>query len=219
MVADWHESFDRGEDAVMIAKRNVEVAEAERDGARSSQAGREARQPGDRGGRGPLRRRRPGHHPRQRPTSKTSTTASAGGSPRLTPRRVAWCWTASTPNGGCVSMPSTWSGSTPTNEAPALEHAYAVTTYSAQGIHGRPRLRHGRPLDGQAGALRRRLAQPRGDLPLRDAGGSGTPRGDRAGALPTCARASRISPKPPSGIAPSSPPTTWRRLRRCRPPS
>ncbi len=26
MVADWHESFDRGEDAVMIAKRNAEVA-------------------------------------------------------------------------------------------------------------------------------------------------------------------------------------------------
>jgi hypothetical protein len=55
------------------------------------------------------------------------------------------------------------------------------------GLDLRPRLRDGRPLDGQTGVLRRRLARPRGDPPLRDAGDSERPRGDRA-RLPVSAR-------------------------------
>ena len=33
MVRDWHEAYERGEDAVMVAKRNREVETPERDRA------------------------------------------------------------------------------------------------------------------------------------------------------------------------------------------
>ena len=70
------------------------------------------------------------------------------------------------------------------------------------GLHLRAGLRHGRPLDGQARAIRRRLPQPRGDLPLRDAGGTDPPRGDRAGVAlparghPAHRRSRRARPRP-----------------------
>ncbi len=91
MVADWHESFERGEDAVMIAKRNARGREAERDGARSSQASRQARCRGGRGRRPALRRRRSGHHPRQRPAGRhlqSRALADRRGRRRAAPRHA-----------------------------------------------------------------------------------------------------------------------------------
>ncbi len=67
MVRDWHESFDRGEDAVMIAKRNAEVAKL------NAMAREVRKQTGKLGaeeievGEPTLCRRRPSNHPRQRP--------------------------------------------------------------------------------------------------------------------------------------------------------
>ena len=111
-----------------------------------------------------------------------------------------WCWSESTPAGGCVSIPTTWGGSARGTEAPALEHAYAATTYQAQGATVDSRLRDGRSLDGPS---RSSTSPPRA-----------------AARRPTSTRRRRSSSSARS-IAPRSPvparrPRAHRRSRRAR---
>ena len=88
---------------------------------------------GDRGRRGALRRRRSGHHPRQRPRAPRSTTASAGRSPRSTPSERSVVLDGIDQARRVEVGPDYLARTNPHGEAPALQHAYAVTTYSAQG--------------------------------------------------------------------------------------
>ena len=65
LVLDWHAAFAAGEDAVMIARRNRDVAELNARARELLAAGADARRSGARD-RGPaVRRRGPRHHPRQ----------------------------------------------------------------------------------------------------------------------------------------------------------
>ena len=68
--ATGSESFERGEDAVMVAKRNAEVEQlnalAREDARPEAQLGAQEIEVGG----GALRRRRSGHHPRQRPQGR-----------------------------------------------------------------------------------------------------------------------------------------------------
>ena len=98
----------------MVAKRNAEVERLNELAREVMRAEGRLGDGGDRGRGAPLRGRRPGHHPRQRPARRRSTTASAGGSRRSTSSSDAWRWTGSTPTGGWVSIPATWGGSTST---------------------------------------------------------------------------------------------------------
>jgi conjugative relaxase-like TrwC/TraI family protein len=132
MVADWHESFDRGEDAVMVAKQNAEVA-------RLNEIAREVRrQTGRLGGQ----------------EIEVGEASFAAGDLVITrvndPRaeifnrerwRVAEVDAAERrvvlegiDQAKAVEVGADYLARTnPHSDAPALEHAYAVTTYSAQG--------------------------------------------------------------------------------------
>jgi conjugative relaxase-like TrwC/TraI family protein len=107
--------------------------EVERNGKRGPQGGRGAGRAGGQSRRRTVRRWRSGHHPRQRPPSRdlynrerwqVAEVDPAKGSIVLQgidqPRRVEV---------GADYLTRI----NPYNDAPALEHAYAVTTYSAQG--------------------------------------------------------------------------------------
>ncbi len=132
MVADWHQAFERGEDAVMVAKRNVEVErlnelarevmrERGRLGAEEIEVGEARFAAGDQ----VITRvndRQADIYNRER-----WTVAEVDAEQRRvvldgvdTDRRVEI---------GADYLART----NPHNDAPALEHAYAVTTYSAQG--------------------------------------------------------------------------------------
>jgi len=132
MVADWHESFDRGEDAVMIAKRNVEV---EKLNAMAREVRKQAGKLGDQ-------------------EIEVGETRFAAGDQVITrvndrqadiynrerwhvaevdaeQRRVVL---EGVDQAKRVEVGADYLARTnPHSEAPALEHAYAVTTYSAQG--------------------------------------------------------------------------------------
>ena len=154
-----------------------------------------------------------------------STTASAGGSRRSTPRRRVDARRHRRPTGGSSSMPTTWGADNPTR-GPRARTRLRGDDLLRPGRHGRPRLRHGRTLDGQAGALRRRLARPRETFiyatPEVD-----PPRGDRAG-LPLSARgprahrrSGRARPRPDRRPRAGTPGAVWRRspprsYTRCR---
>ena len=132
MVADWHRSFERGEDAVMIAKRNVEVAKL------NAMAREVRKQAGKLGGEeievgGQLfaagdqvitrvndRQADIYNRERWRIAEVDAQARSVVLDGIDTRRRV------------CVDAVYL-ERVNPYNEAPALEHAYAVTTYSAQG--------------------------------------------------------------------------------------
>lgn len=112
MVSDWHRSYERGEDAVMIAKRNAEVEklnamvrEVRKD------AGRLGAQEIEVGGPLPPAIR---SSPASTTTEPTSTTASAGTYPRLTRRSAASCSKASTSPAASRSGPTTSPAPTPT---------------------------------------------------------------------------------------------------------
>jgi conjugative relaxase-like TrwC/TraI family protein len=132
MVADWHEAYRRGEDAVMIAKRNVDVQrlnamarelrmEAGQLGAREIEVGEARFAAGD------------------LVITRVNDRAAA------IYNRERWQVAEVDPaNGGAVlrsiDQPRTVEAgadylarTNPHSDAPALEHAYAVTTYSAQG--------------------------------------------------------------------------------------
>ena len=186
----------------MIAKRNAEVAEAERDGARGPQSGREARH---------SRRSRSARH--ASPPAIRSSPASTTAQPDIYNRerwRIAEVdaeQRSDRPRRHRPGQAGRGRSRVPVADQPPLRGPGARARLRRDDLLGagrdrRPRLRHGRPLDGQAGALRRRLAQPRGDLPLRDAGDPGPPRGDRPASpylregTPAHRRSRRARPRP-----------------------
>jgi conjugative relaxase-like TrwC/TraI family protein len=132
MVADWHESYERGEDAVMIAKRNIDVA-------RLNAMAREVRM-----GAGKLGTQE----------IEVGEARFAAGDQIITRvndqatgiyNRERWQIAEVDPAQGSailrgIDQPRTvevgadyLARTNPHSDAPALEHAYAVTTYSAQG--------------------------------------------------------------------------------------
>ena len=109
MVADRHESFGRGEDALMVAKRNLEVErlnelarmrmrEQGRLGDPEIQVGENMFAVGDRV------ITRVNDHKAEIYNRERWRVAEVDAQARSV------VWTESTPNGGCVSIPSSWSG-------------------------------------------------------------------------------------------------------------
>ena len=132
MVADWHQSFDLGEDTVMIAKRNVEVE-------RLNELARAVRKDAGKLGAGEIevggqpfaagdqvitrvndRQANIYNRERWRVAEVDVEARSVVLDGIDTRRRV------------CVDAVYL-ERLNPYNEAPAIEHAYALTTYSAQG--------------------------------------------------------------------------------------
>ncbi|MBW8060539.1 MAG: relaxase domain-containing protein [Solirubrobacterales bacterium] len=132
MVADWHEAFAGGEDAVMVAKRNVEVErlnemarqmrqEAGKLGAAEIEVGEARFAAGDQ-----VITRVNGHAAQIYNRERWQVEAVDTECQKVVlrgidqPRQVEL-------DAGYLTRTN------PYNDAPALEHAYAVTTYSAQG--------------------------------------------------------------------------------------
>ncbi len=132
MVADWHRSYERGEDAVMIAKRNAEVQKLN---AMAREVRREAGALGEQ-------------------EIEVGGAPFAAGDQVITRvndhsaaiyNRERWRVTEVDPAKGSVVLQGIdqprqvevgadyLTRTNPYNDAPALQHAYAVTTYSAQG--------------------------------------------------------------------------------------
>jgi conjugative relaxase-like TrwC/TraI family protein len=132
MVRDWHESYGRGEDAVMIAKRNVDVGKL-------NAMAREVRMQAGQLGTQEI---------------EVGGARFAGGDQVITRvndqaaciyNRERWRIAEVNPEKGSLVLagidqaravevgPDYLARTNPHSEAPALEHAYAVTTYSAQG--------------------------------------------------------------------------------------
>jgi conjugative relaxase-like TrwC/TraI family protein len=132
MVRDWHEAYERGEDAVMVAKQNAEVRRlneiAREVRCQTGQLGRKEIQVGDaRFAAGDLVITRV-NDPRAAIFNRerwqiVGVDASEG---RMTLEGID--------QAKAVEVGADYLARTNRHaEAPALEHAYAVTTYSAQG--------------------------------------------------------------------------------------
>ncbi len=132
MVAEWHESFRAGEDAVMVAKQNVEV---ERLNAMARQLRQEAGQLGEREIEVGEARFAAGDQVITRVNDRAADIYN----------RERWQVAEVDPEERRVVLqgidqPRTvevdadyLAKTNPHSDAPALQHAYAVTTYSAQG--------------------------------------------------------------------------------------
>lgn len=132
MVRDWHEAFERGEDAVMVAKQNAEVGrlnEIAREVRRQSgQLGRQEIEVGEASfAAGDLVITRV-NDPRAEVFNRERWRIAGvdAAERRITLEGVDQ---AKTVEVGADYLAQT----NPHSDAPALEHAYAVTTYSAQG--------------------------------------------------------------------------------------
>jgi AAA domain len=132
MVRDWHESFERGEDAVMVAKQNAEVRklneiarevcrQAGQLGAQEIEVGEASFAAGD------LVITRVNDRPAEIFNRERWRIAKVDAAER--------CMTLEgIDQAKAVEIGTDYLARTnPHSEAPALEHAYAVTTYSAQG--------------------------------------------------------------------------------------
>ena len=132
MVAEWHESFAAGEDAVMIAKQNVEV---ERLNAMARQLRQEAGQLGEREIEVGEARFAAGDRVITRVNDRAADIYN----------RERWQIAEVDPDerrvvlegvdqARTVELDAEYLAKTnPHSDAPALQHAFAVTTYSAQG--------------------------------------------------------------------------------------
>jgi conjugative relaxase-like TrwC/TraI family protein len=132
MVRDWHESFERGEDAVMVAKQNAEVRklneiarevrrQAGQLGAREIEVGEASFAAGD------LVITRVNDRPAEIFNRERWRIAEVDAAER----RMTLEGIDQTK---AVEIGADYLTRTnPHSDAPALEHAYAVTTYSAQG--------------------------------------------------------------------------------------
>ena len=217
MVADWHMAFERDRDAVMVAKRNAEVE-------RLNAMGREVRWQAEKLG------------PEEIQVGEARFAAGDQVITRVNDRQVDIYnrerWHVAEVDVKRERMVLDGIGQAkrveidreylskvnPHSEAPALEHAYAITTYSAQGttvdqafVMVDPRWTSRSYTSPPRVAVRRPSSMRRPRFK------SIVPRLHPS--LPTRATPSRISSKPPSAIAPSAPRTTKRSLRRCRPTS
>lgn len=178
MVCDWHESFQTGEDAVMIAKRNAEVEKL-------NAMAREVRRQQGRLGAEEIE------------VGEARFAAGDQVITRVNDRRLdvynreRWRVAEVDVERARVVLDgidqakrvelgaSYLTRTNPHSDAPALQHAYAVTTYSAQGSTVERAFVMADPSMDKQEFLRRRLPRPRGDPPLRNPGGPGPPRGDR----------------------------------------
>jgi conjugative relaxase-like TrwC/TraI family protein len=132
MVAEWHESFGAGEDAVMVAKQNVEV---ERLNAMARQLRQEAGQLGEREIEVGEARFAAGDQVITRVNDRAADIYN----------RERWQVAEVDPDERRVVLEGIDQARTvvvdaeylakanPHSGAPALQHAYAITTYSAQG--------------------------------------------------------------------------------------
>jgi hypothetical protein len=132
MVADWQESFERGEDAVMIAKRNAEVQrlnelaravrrEAGKLGTEEIEVGEARFAAGDQ-----VITRVNDHAAQIYNRERWQVEAVDAERQKVVLGGIDQVRT--------VELDASYLHRTnPYNDAPALEHAYAVTTYSAQG--------------------------------------------------------------------------------------
>ena len=132
MLAEWHRSFSAGEDAVMVAKQNVEV---ERLNAMARELRREAGQLGEQEIEVGEARFAAGDQVITRVNDHAAEVAN----------RERWQVAEVDPERGRVVLEGIDQARTvevgaeylaktnPHSDAPALQHAYAVTTYSAQG--------------------------------------------------------------------------------------
>ena len=107
MVADWHRAYAEGQDALMVAKRNAEVGRLNATARELLKAEGQLGGAGDRSRRGPLRRRRSGHHPRKRPRRRDLQPRALAGGARSTPSRAGSCSRGSTRRGASRSVPTT----------------------------------------------------------------------------------------------------------------
>jgi conjugative relaxase-like TrwC/TraI family protein len=174
MVRDWHESFERGEDAVMVAKRNAEVA-------RLNEIAREVRRQAGALGDSEI---------------EVGEARFAAGDLVITRvnDRAAEVFNRERWRIAKVDAAERHVVFEGVDQAKAVEVGadYLARTKSAlrrpgartrlrrdhllgAGHDRRSRFRRRRPLDGQAGAIRRCIPQPRGDLHLRHAGDSDPP--------------------------------------------
>jgi conjugative relaxase-like TrwC/TraI family protein len=132
MVRDWHQSFEHGEDAVMVAKRNAEVA---RLNAIAREVRREARKLGDQEIEVGDARFAVGDqvitrvNDRQAEVFNRERWRIAGVDAEQRRVILDGIDQARTVEVGAEYL----SRGNPHSDAPALEHAYAVTTYSVQG--------------------------------------------------------------------------------------
>ncbi|MBW8059160.1 MAG: AAA family ATPase [Solirubrobacterales bacterium] len=132
MVAEWHEAFDAGEDAVMVAKRNVEV---ERLNAMARALRQEAGQLGEREIEVGEARFAAGDLIITRVNDRAADIYNRErwqvAEVDAQERRVVL---QGIDQPRTVEVDADYLARTnPHSDAPALEHAYAVTTYSAQG--------------------------------------------------------------------------------------
>jgi conjugative relaxase-like TrwC/TraI family protein len=132
IVRDWHESFERGEDAVMVAKQNAEVRklnEIAREVCREAgQLGAQEIEVGEaRFAAGDLVITRVNDRPAEIFNRERWRIAEVDVAERL--MTLEGIDQAKAVEVG----PDYLARTNPHSEAPALEHAYAVTTYSAQG--------------------------------------------------------------------------------------
>ena len=132
MVAEWHESFSAGEDAVMVAKQNVEV---ERLNAMARQLRREAGQLGEQEIEVGEARFAAGDQVITRVNDRAADiyNRERWQVAEVDPEERRVVLRASTRRARSRSAPTTWRKTNPHSDAPALQHAYAITTYSAQG--------------------------------------------------------------------------------------
>jgi conjugative relaxase-like TrwC/TraI family protein len=132
MVRDWHESFQRGEDAVMVAKRNAEVA-------RLNEIAREVRRQAGALGESEIEVGEARFVAGDQVITRVNDQAAG------VFNRERWRVAEVDAAEGRVVLegidqakaveigPDYLARTNPYSDAPALEHAYAVTTYSAQG--------------------------------------------------------------------------------------
>ena len=141
MVSDWQRAFGRGEDALMVAKRNVEVEKLNalaREVMRArGELGEQEIEVGEaRFAAGDQVITRVNDHNAQIYNRERWRVE-----PRSTPRARASSSTASTRRGGSSRCRLPERGTNPSDDAPALQHAYAVDDLLRAGHDGRPRLR------------------------------------------------------------------------------
>ncbi len=132
MVDDWWQSFGQGEDALMIAKRNAEVEKL-------NALARELMRAEGRLGEAEIEVGEARFAAGDQVITRVNDHRATDLQPRALADRVrrpgvrdAWCWTESTPRGR-VCVDSVYLGRVTNDGDPALQHAYAATTYQAQG--------------------------------------------------------------------------------------
>jgi conjugative relaxase-like TrwC/TraI family protein len=158
MVGDWWRSFAEGEDALMVAKRNVEVA---RLNALAREVMRTEGRLGDREIEVGEGRFAVGDQVITRVNDHRAEIYN----------RERWRVEAIDAEGRGVELGRLPGAGEPERRIAGPAARLRGDHLPGAGLDGRPGLRDGRPLDGSPRALRGGVTEPRGDVVLRDAGG------------------------------------------------